>query len=196
MAEEEFKNPMKNKKGNINLIVGLVFGVASLIIGVIIAFVIVSTLTNANLLTSGRTTTTVTNETKAWLNTSANPYTLAKVAANRMTYTITSIYDNSSTAYDTLVPAANYTVSAAGVLTTTSGAYLNQSDVSVSYTYVTKANEEYSSSLLTGNFTSGIDNVSGKIPTVLLVAAIVLILSILALLVGAWQKMRMGQGGI
>jgi multisubunit Na+/H+ antiporter MnhC subunit len=45
---------------------------------------------------------------------------------------------------------------------------------------------------LTANFTSGIDKVSAKIPTVLLVAAIVLILGVLAVLVGVWQKMRMG----
>ena len=43
----------KNKKGQTGgLITGLVFGVASLVIGVIIAFVIVSTLTGAGLLTA------------------------------------------------------------------------------------------------------------------------------------------------
>ena len=48
---------------------------------------------------------------------------------------------------------------------------------------------------LVGNFTSGVDNVSSKIPTVLLVAAIVLILGVLAVLVGVWQRMRMGGTG-
>ena len=93
------------------LITGLVFGVASLVIGVIIAFVIVSTLTGANLLTSGSA-------------------------------------------------------------------------------------EEGAVNNLTSNFTSGIDNVSSKIPTVLLVAAIVLILGVLVLLVGTWQRMRLGGGSI
>jgi len=93
------------------LITGLVFGVASLVIGVIIAFVIVSTMTGANLLTSA------------------------------------SAEDNAT---DNLV----------------------------------------------GNFTEGVDNVSGKIPTVLLVAAIVLILGVLVLLVATWQRMRIGGGGI
>ena len=103
---------LKNNKGQAGgLITGLVFGVASLIIGVIIAFVIVSTLTGANLLTAG------------------------------------SAEDNAT---DRLV----------------------------------------------GNFTAGVDNVSGKIPTVLLVAAIVLILGVLVLLVGAWQRMRLGGGSI
>ena len=93
------------------LITGLVFGVASLVIGVIIAFVIVSTLTGAGLLTAGSA-------------------------------------------------------------------------------------EKVSTTALVANFTKGVDNVSSKIPTVLLVAAIVLILGVLALLVATWQRMRVGGGGI
>lgn len=105
-------NKMFNKKAQTGgLITSLVFGVASLVIGVIIAFVIVSTLTGAGLLTEN-------------------------------------------------------------------GAEDNATD------------------RLAGNFTTGVDNVSGKIPTVLLVAAIVLILGVLAILVGVWQKMRMGGGSI
>jgi len=101
---------LKNKKGQTGgLITALVFGVASLVIGVIIALVIVSTLEDADLLTSGSGEATAVSE-------------------------------------------------------------------------------------LSGNFTDGIDKVSDKIPTVLLVAAIVLILSVLAILVGVWQRMRMGGG--
>ena len=104
-------NLLKNKKGQTGgLITSLVFGVASLVIGVIIAFVIVSTLTGAGLLTSG---------------------SAEETAANSMA----------------------------------------------------------------ANFTAGVDEVSSKIPTVLLVAAIVLILGVLAILVGVWQRMRLGGGG-
>ena len=99
-----------NKKGQTGgLITGLIFGVASLVIGVIIAFVIVSTLTGAGLLTTGSGEANATN-------------------------------------------------------------YLSE------------------------NFTAGVNEVSSKIPTVLLVAAIVLILGVLAILVGVWQNMRMGGG--
>jgi len=99
-----------NRKGQTGgLITGLVFGVASLVIGVIIAFVIVTTLTGSNLLEADST-------------------------------------------------------------------------------------ENRSAFLLVQNFTEGVDNVAGKIPTVLLVAAIVLILGVLAILVGVWQRMRMGGG--
>jgi multisubunit Na+/H+ antiporter MnhC subunit len=52
--------------------------------------------------------------------------------------------------------------------------------------------EANATSRLTGNFSSGIDNVSGKIPTVLLVAAVVLIIGVLAVLVSVWQNMKMG----
>ena len=99
-----------NKKGQTGgLITGLIFGIASLVIGVIIAFVIVSTLNDASLLT-------------------------------------------------------------------------------------TDSAEQNSTDHLVANFTEGVDNVSSKIPTVLLVAAIVLILGVLAILVGVWQRMRMGGG--
>lgn len=89
------------------LITSLVFGVASLVIGVIIALVITSTLSDANLLTSGSAEAAAVNN-------------------------------------------------------------------------------------LTSNFTEGIDRISEKIPTVLLVAAVVLIIAVLAILVGVWQRMRMG----
>ena len=103
---------MQNKKGQTGgLITGLVFGVASLVIGVIIALVITSTLDDASLLTAG-------------------------------------------------------------------------------------SDEDNAVGNLTSNFTAGIDNVASKIPTVLLVASIVLILGVMVLLIGTWQRMRIGGGGI
>jgi multisubunit Na+/H+ antiporter MnhC subunit len=103
---------LMNKKGQTGgLVTGLVFGVAALVIGVIIAFIIISTLNNASLLTT------------------------ASAEAN-------------STAF------------------------------------------------LAGNLTQGVNSVASKIPTVLLIAAIVLILGVLAVLVGVWSKMRMGGGSI
>ena len=100
---------MQDKKGQTGgLITGLIFGVASLVIGVIIAYVIVSTLLDAGLVTGAENT------------------------------------------------------SAYG---------------------------------LTTNFTSGVDSVATKIPTVLLVAAIVLILGVLVLLVATWQRMNIGGSG-
>ena len=56
--------------------------------------------------------------------------------------------------------------------------------------------EDNATDNLVANFTAGVDNVSSKIPTVLLVAAIVLVLGVLVLLVAAWQRMKIGGGSI
>ena len=48
---------------------------------------------------------------------------------------------------------------------------------------------------LIGNFTDGVDNVSEKVPTVLLIAAVVLILSILVILWAQYKRMNVGGGG-
>jgi len=52
--------------------------------------------------------------------------------------------------------------------------------------------EEYAVNYTAGNFSLGINQVASKLPTVLLVAAIVLILGVLAVLVGVWNRMRTG----
>ena len=54
--------------------------------------------------------------------------------------------------------------------------------------------QDNSTSDLISNFTSGVDNVSEKIPTVLLIAAVVLILGILVLLWTQYKRMQMGGG--
>lgn len=56
--------------------------------------------------------------------------------------------------------------------------------------------EDNATDRLSANFTLGVDNVSAKIPTVLLVAAIVLILGVMVLLVATWQRMRIGGSSI
>jgi multisubunit Na+/H+ antiporter MnhC subunit len=107
--QKRFIKPMNKRGQGGGLVTGLVFGIASLIIGVIIAFVLITTITGAGLLTSG------------------------------------SAEDNAVDALST-------------------------------------------------NFSKGVDSVASKVPTILLVAAIVLIIGVLAVLVGVWQRMRMGGG--
>ena len=48
---------------------------------------------------------------------------------------------------------------------------------------------------LAGNFTAGIDNVSTKIPTILLIAAVVLLFGVIVLLVAQSRRMGIGGGG-
>ena len=198
---------LKDRRGQTGgLITGLIFGVASLVIGVIIAFVIVSTLTGAGLLTGSRTTATTINETNSWVN--ETDYTLSNFnSATSVSSSIVEVWADGNqtngtnsgilktpTGYTLLVPAANYSLTAStGIIKNgTSYVYPN---TSISYTINTESTEEAASDNLRLNFTEGVDNVSEQIPTVLLIAAIVLILAVLAILVGVWQRMRMGGGG-
>ena len=178
-----------NKKGQTGgLITSLVFGIASLVIGVIIAFVIVSTLTGANLITESNTLgLTVTNES-GYVN--QTTYTLSGYNSTWSVMTITGIWDYTT---GTVIPAANYTF-ALGVLQNETIKEVDTVNLSYTYTHSWDTDEFASIEKLEGNFSEGIDNVSDKIPTVLLVAAIVLILGVLAILVGVWQRMRMGGG--
>ena len=89
----------------------------------------------------------------------------------------------------------NYTVSSTGLVTnTTNGNLWNITTIQVDFTYTLKSGEEVSSNDMIGNMTVGIDEVSAKIPTVLLIAAIILILGVLAILVGVWHRMNIGGG--
>lgn len=171
------------------LITGIIFGVASLVIGVIISFVIVSTLLDADLLSTDRDVVLVSNESGAINNTG---YALTGGSAARFipgTISISRAYNGSN-----VISSGNWTISSTGNISNASE--VTYALVNFTYTYTLYNQEETSSTDLKKNFTSGVDNVSEKIPTVLLVAAIVLILGILVLLVAAWQRMRMSGGGI
>ena len=180
---------MKDKRGQTGgLITGLIFGVASLVIGVIIAFVIVSTLSGGDLLTATRTTNSVVNESG---HINITTYTLDGASGNYVagTFVISLALNDTD---GTTINSGNYTVSDDGVVSNTSVVAWN--NVSFTYTNTIKSIEEVSTEKLDANFTAGVDNVSGKIPTVLLIAAIVLILGVLAILVGVWQRMNIGGG--
>jgi len=179
-----------NKKGQTGgLVTGLIFGIAALVIVSIIAFVFIQTLTNADIIdTSTRVTTTVTNE-NSFINQTGKR--LATFDQYRDDYTIVAIMNGTS---KQTITSGNYTLDSLGILSNKSAT--NWENVSINYTYGTLTDIEKAQLEMSTNFTSGVDNVSAKLPTVLLVAAIVLILGILAVLVGVWQKMRMGGGSI
>ena len=186
----------KNKRGQALPVLPLVMGIASLAVAIIIALVITSTLKGADLLTSTRPSTTVTNETGAWLNISG--YTLdGENGAETLSYTITKIWTNTpsgSGGYNSSLALTNATVSDTGIVYNATLVYnatvLN--NVSISYTYLTYSDEEFTTNNMSANFSSGINNISGKIPTILLIAAIIMVLSILAVLIGVWYKLKMG----
>jgi len=191
----------KSKKGqtSVGLITGLVFGIALLILAVIIAFVIVFTLSDSDLLAENRATAAVVNESgdrTVYIN--ATGYQLDGLGTYYVPGTIVITQAWNETADGTVVPSliasGNYSVSSTGIVLNATA--IEYSNVSLSYTSSVYTIEERSKDHLTGNFTKAVDNVSTKIPTILLVASIVLILGVLVLLVGAWQRMRIGGGSI
>jgi hypothetical protein len=185
---------MKNRKGQTGgLITGLVFGIASLVIGVIIAFVIVSTLSGADLLEGTRTSATTTNESGGFIN--ATGYTLANFDSDTTKAISITQAVNATDGDGTVIASGNYTLdTSTGIVTNASDT--TWADVNFTYSVTTESAEEAATDNLDANFSAGVNNVSEQIPTVLLVAAIVLILAVLAILIGVWQRMRMGGGSV
>jgi hypothetical protein len=182
---------MENKSG---LVGSIIAGIGALILVVIVTLVIISTMTNANLMRSTATTTTVgqSDETGAWINESGYP--LAQFNSSWRGYGIISIYN----ATGVLIAPANYTFnSATGRITnsTTVSAISRYGDVNISYSYIKNTNYEDSTNTINAKFMEGVDNVSGKIPTIMLIAAIVLLLGVLVLLIRKAQEAGFDSSG-
>ena len=196
----------KKKAQSGGLITGLIFGIASLVIITIISFIIVDTLFSAQLFDTGEVTTTVTNETNNSAGTSglfayvnSTGYMLdhggASYNDDSYNYRITAIWAEQNGIYNVSIATANATVNSTGFVLNTTGAIWNavlMDNVSITYSYDNITDSNKSATEMGGNLSIGTGNVSEQLPTVLLIAAIVLILGILVLLVGAWQRMRLG----
>ena len=174
----------ENRGGIVN---GLIYGLGALVIVVIVIFVVISTIDGANLLRGTSTTTTISNES-GWLN--GTGYTLADYDANDNSYVIVTVYNGSG---DELIPPANYTLSDVGVITNSSADATSYESANITYTYAERTDYEKSSDGLVTNMTKGVDNVSSKIPTILLIGAVVLLFGVIVLLVR--QSQAMGIGG-
>jgi hypothetical protein len=59
----------------------------------------------------------------------------------------------------------------------------------------TASDEQYAVANMTGNFTEGLDNVSAKFPTILLIVAVVFLFGALVLLVRNAKAMGVGSSG-
>jgi len=175
----------KYKKGAI--VTDTVSGVGGLIIGVVIILIIVSTLLGANLFTKESVTTR--NETGAFIN--GTGYTLAGVTDTGASgYAILQVINNSGIL---IVPSGNYTVTAGGIVYNATA--FTSNSVNISYSYTRNSLSERSSNGMSGNFTAGIDNISAKIPTILLIVAVVFLFGALVLLVARAKQMGIGGTG-
>ena len=191
-----FQNKMKSeKKGGI--VGDIVSGTAGLIIIVIVALVITSTLLGANLLTGSPQVVSsgATNDEAGWINNT--PYILGGGAVNdtRSNYVATA-YNSSD---GSIIVAANYTLTASTGSIVNATALVWDTEAVFNYTFDTVGPDsifEKTSDAMGGNLSAGIDNVSSKIPTILLIAAVVLLFGVIVLLVKQSQAMGIGgQGG-
>jgi hypothetical protein len=188
----------QNKRGQV--VTNTVLGIGALIIGVIITFVIVATLNTSNLLppTSSAITTATINESAdtsgidfVWMNETG--YTLANFNTSVTNINLIAVWADiiGTYGYNLSVPVENMSISEFGIVSNaTVDALVN---VSITYNVTDKTTEQLGVDRLVGNFTEGIDNVSSKVPTILLIVAVVFLFGALVLLVA--QSRRMGIGG-
>ena len=204
-----FKN---NKRGqSLGIVGGLIFGIASLVIGVIIAFVIVGTLDGSGIIPqSSYNEVNESDLTGALVSANTSGYTVVPDPARRNSDSFvlsacwSEYYQSNGTAtttasyggYNVSLTSANCTLSSAGNLSSGTPLTYNFPNVSASYTFEGDNSQILSAGNLSSNFSEGVDEVADKIPTILLIAAVILILGVLAVLIAVWQRMRMGGGQI
>jgi len=174
----------------------LVSGTGALIVLVVITLVVVSVLLGAGLI-DDVSTATIT-DAGITVNDSATGTTVSWAGASGFTsVSITNITINASEASWTIAPIANLTINDSGIVVNASiipDANLTAyQDINLTYLFTYDGDYQATANALGGNFTTGIDNVSGKIPTILLIAAVVLLFGVIVLLVK--QSGAMGIGG-
>jgi len=177
----------KGKRGGI--VGDLISGTGGLIVLTIVILVIVSTLLGANLLRETATTTTAT-ELGAGLNSSAGVYTFTNFSTGVDRSLAVTLVTNGTQTLTTTEYLLDTTLG-----TITNNSALTWNDVNVTITFIKPTTYEDSSDGMAGNLTSGIDNVSAKIPTILLIAAVVLLFGVITLLVRQSQAMGIGGKG-
>lgn len=163
----------ENKKGGVATTI--IMGAGMLVIVAIIVLVIVSTMEESNLLRSTATTSYDTDN-NTFLNDTG--HSLSEFAYRHRAYTIVSIVNASS---GTALPSANWSFTAAsGIIK--NGTSLTYNNVNITYSYIKQTSEENSSSQMIEELSGGVDNVSAKIPTVLLLVAVIVLFGVIYLL--------------
>ena len=190
----KLKKLLKDKKG-FGFLNGLIGGVAILVVVTIVTLVAVQVLNDAKLLKTG--TGSDIDMSISVNATSGAVLTECDAADGGEIKSITGARNGTNIAINT----ANYTfddcyiVIADGLYNLTA-AYGNSTNGNISYTYTTKGDSQESVDRMQANFTKGADNVSAKIPTILLIAAVVILFGAIVLLVQRSRSMTSGEGGL
>ena len=183
--------PKRNKKGLVGTATSVIGGIGVLIIAVVVILIVINLLTESDILQSIDGSTQINNETLTAFNTTSQNFGNHTEAGA----TCTGVVVTNSTGGET-VPANNYTVTAAGCsIVYISGNYLNEI-VNISSTTAHKINSTYQDSVgfMRGNFTGGIDNVSTRLVTILVIIATIILLGALVLLVRNSNLANLGGG--
>ena len=164
-------------------------GVGVLIIGVILVLVIVTTLLDADLFSSDDRTTTYINEQTKAINETGITF------GNSTLPGATCVVDVARNGTDEIVASGNYTVSGCTLTYSASDGVYNNTVWKINSTTTYYGESEIASRGTSTNFTAGVDNISEKIPTILLIVAVVFLFGALVLLMRNAQQMGVGGGG-
>lgn len=181
------------------LVTGIIAGAGALVLIVVISFFVIQTLNDADLLRNTRPIV-VDNEsgTAGWgmLNSSDvadGVPPLDSFNINNRDYAIITVWNVSVPSVPLSIASTSWTFNRTGSLINSTATVFNMTNVT--YQYYPRTTYEGAFDELSGNYTSGIRNVSAKIPTVLLVSAMVLLLGILMLLVVRARNMQLESTG-
>jgi len=182
-------SPM-NKKGGV--VTSTVMGVVGLVVAVIIGYIIVSTLFSANLFDGARDSTIDYNETLT-ISTVAGGTAFGQSTLSGASCSIT-IARNETTGE--VINSGNYTVTAEKcTVIATAGSIYNGSSWNITSLSTYDSDEEKSAININKNLTAGVGNVAGKIPTILLIVAVVFLFGALVLLLRNSKAMGIGSSG-
>lgn len=173
----------------------LVAGVGGLIVVTLVIFVVVTTLLDANLFEDKVTNNVTINNEKGWGNSTGYFLggTLGDINSSRSSYNITAAA-NWSDGLQINNPITNFTVHSNGTVINASEASWGNVTFNYSFTWTVSSDEQVVGDDMSLNFTEGVQNVSEKIPTILLIAAVVLLFGVIVLLVRQSNAMGVGTG--
>lgn len=164
--------------------------VITLIIGLIVGFTIITNIGDVgDSLATGTSTKTVSGETGAYANVTTYTVAAASYTGFNNGVVLTSALNTTS---GLNVVLANLTMSTAGVLSNATAVVWDA--LTITYTYNLK-DTVASTAQLRSNFTTGVNNVSNKLPTIFLIGAVVIVLAILMILWGYYKRMGLGSSG-
>ena len=183
------KKMLQDKKGQ-GLVSGIIAGISALVILTIVTFLIISTMNGADLIDSDTATTSQNGIT---FTDAGTDLTSCAAETNGVIGSITVINASGGET----IPSTNYTTSGCTLTTIGAGSVYNATSVNVSsYAYTYDADEQVSTDQMISNFTSGVNNVSNKLPTILLVAAVVILFGAIVLLVKQSQQISGNSSGL